>query len=64
MFLDLLWYASKGMTKETTFSFRSDGCAVQLAFSLFLADSVLFSVGAFALLVLASLSVLAGISAF
>ena len=41
MFLDLLWYASKGMTKETTFSFRSDGCAVRLAFSFFLADSLL-----------------------
>jgi hypothetical protein len=51
MFLDLLWCARKGMTKETTFSFRSDGCTVQLAFSLFLADSILafFSLLNFAL---------------
>lgn len=40
MFLDLLWYASKGMTKETTFSFRSDCCAVQLALCIFPVGSV------------------------
>jgi hypothetical protein len=66
MFLDLLWYASKGMTKETTFSCRSDCCAVPLAFWFCLAGPViLFSVRAFALLVLvASLPACAGISAF